>query len=141
MGELRRGRGERYLTRSGEFVAGRIALRSASADSVAVVDATSGEMLGNVEAERAFSTVHPGAIYLHLGRSYEVAELDIRSRRAIVRPFEGDYYTQVKKETEVYIEGIETQRGDPRGRAQLRHGLGLGAGDRLPAKAPRSTTR
>ena len=65
-------------------------------------------MLGNVEAERAFSTVHPGAIYLHLGRSYEVAELDIGSRRAIVRPFEGDYYTQVKKETEVYIEGMET---------------------------------
>ena len=109
-GELRRGRGERYLTRSGDFVASRIALRSASADSVAVVDASSGEMLGHVEAERAFSTVHPGAVYLHLGRSYEVAELDIGSRRAIVRPFEGDYYTQVKKETEVYVEGIETQR-------------------------------
>jgi DEAD/DEAH box helicase domain-containing protein len=110
-GELRRGRGERYLTRTGDFVAGRIALRSASADSVAVVDVSSGEMIGNVEAERAFSTVHPGAIYLHLGRSYEVAELDIGSRRAMVKPFEGDYYTQVKKETEVYIEGIETQRG------------------------------
>jgi DEAD/DEAH box helicase domain-containing protein len=109
-GELRRGRADRYLTRSGEFVAGRIALRSSSADSVAVVDASSGEMLGNVEAERAFSTVHPGAVYLHLGRSFEVAELDIGSRRAIVRPFEGDYYTQVKKETEVYVEGIETQR-------------------------------
>jgi DEAD/DEAH box helicase domain-containing protein len=109
-GELRRGRGERYLTRSGDFVAGRIALRSASADSVAVVDASSGEMLGHVEAERAFSTVHPGAIYLHLGRSYEVAELDIGSRRAIVKPFEGDYYTQVKKETEVYIDAIEIQR-------------------------------
>ena len=109
-GELRRGRGDRYLTRTGDFVAGRIALRSSSADSVAVVDASSGEMLGNVEAERAFATVHPGAVYLHLGRSYEVTELDIGSRRAIVRPFEGDYYTQVKKETEVYIEGIETQR-------------------------------
>jgi DEAD/DEAH box helicase domain-containing protein len=109
-GELRRGRGERYLTRTGDFVAGRIALRSSSADSVAVIDASSGEMLGNVEAERAFSTVHPGAVYLHLGRSYQVTELDIGSRRAIVKPFEGDYYTQVKKETEVYIEGIETQR-------------------------------
>ncbi len=109
-GELRRGRGERFLTRTGDFVAGRIALRSASADSVAVVDSTSGEMLGSVEAERAFSTVHPGAIYLHLGRSYEVAELDVGSRRAMVKPFEGDYYTQVKKETEVYVEGIETQR-------------------------------
>jgi DEAD/DEAH box helicase domain-containing protein len=109
-GELRRGRGERYLTRTGDFVAGRIALRSSSVDSVAVVDSSSGEMLGNVEAERAFSTVHPGAIYLHLGRSYEVAELDIGSRRAMVKPFEGDYYTQVKKETDVYVEGIETQR-------------------------------
>ena len=110
MGELRRARGDRYLTRSGDFVAGRISLRSASADSVAVVDASSGEMLGHVEAQRAFSTIHPGAVYLHLGRSYEVAELDLRSRRAIVKPFEGDYYTQVKKETEVYVEEIRTQR-------------------------------
>ncbi|MGH2957742.1 MAG: DEAD/DEAH box helicase, partial [Solirubrobacterales bacterium] len=110
MGELRRGRGERYLTRTGDFVAGRISLRSASADSVAVVDSGSGEMLGHVEAERAFDTVHPGAIYLHLGSSYEVAELDLASRRAMVRPFQGDYYTQVKRETEVYVEKVRTQR-------------------------------
>jgi len=110
MGELRRARGDRYLTRSGDFVAGRISLRSASADSVAIVDSSSGEMLGHVEAQRAFSTIHPGAIYLHLGSSYEVAELDLRSRRAMVKPFEGDYYTQVKKETEVYVEEVRTTR-------------------------------
>jgi DEAD/DEAH box helicase domain-containing protein len=110
MGELRRARGDRYLTRSGDFVAGRISLRSASADSIAVVDESSGEMLGHVEAQRAFSTIHPGAVYLHLGRSYEVSELDLRSRRAMVKPFEGDYYTQVKKETEVYVEEVRTQR-------------------------------
>src|SRR5262249_21382440 len=63
-----------------------------------------------VEAERAFSTVHPGAIYLHLGRSYEVAELDVDGRRAIVEPFDGDWYTQPKKETEVLIEGVEKTR-------------------------------
>src|SRR4051794_6825826 len=109
-GELRRGRGERYLTRTGDFVAGRIALRSSSVDSVAVVDSTSGEMIGNVEAGRAFSTIHPGAIYLHLGRSYEVAELDVGARRAMVKPFDGDYYTQVKKETDVWVEDIGIQR-------------------------------
>jgi DEAD/DEAH box helicase domain-containing protein len=91
-------------------VAGRISLRSASADSLAVVDISSGEMIGQVEAERAFSTVHPGAVYLHLGRSYEVAEMDLAARRAIVRPFEGDYYTQVKKETEVFIDTVHAQR-------------------------------
>jgi len=110
MGELRRGRGERYLTRSGEFVAGRISLRSASADSVAVVESDTGEMIGVVEAQRAFDTVHPGAIYLHLGRSYEVQELDLGTRRALVKFFDGDFYTQVKKETEVWIEEVRSQR-------------------------------
>jgi len=111
MGELRRARGDRYMTRGGDFVAGRISLRSASARSVAVIDSSSGEMIGRVEVERAFSTVHPGAVYLHLGRSYEVTELDVSHARAIVRPFDGDYYTQVKKETEVYIEETRTTRG------------------------------
>ncbi len=108
-GQLRKVR-QRYLTRGGDFVAGDISLRSASPDSVAVLDITSGEVLGQVEAERAFSTVHPGAIYLHLGRSYEVAELDLGAGRAAVRPFDGDYYTQVKKETEVYVEETRTTR-------------------------------
>ena len=108
-GQLRKVR-DRYLSRTGDYVAGKISLRSASTDSVAVIDATSGEMLGQVEAERAFSTVHPGAIYLHLGRSYEVAELDVGARRAIVRPFDGDYYTQVKKDTEVYVEETRQTR-------------------------------
>ncbi len=118
-GKLRRARDGRYLPRGPGFPAGEISLRSASLDSVAVVERSSGELLGQVEAERAFSTVHPGAIYLHLGRSYEVAELDVDSRRAIVDAFDGDWYTQPKKETMVFIEATEAQRqigpseGDP----------------------------
>ena len=115
-GRLRRGRDGRYLPRAPGFPAGEISLRSASLDSVAVVERSSGEVLGQVEAERAFSTVHPGAIYLHLGRSYEVAELDVDSRRAIVDSFDGDWYTQPKKETAVYIEAVGAQRTiGPRG--------------------------
>ena len=109
-GHLRRGRGGLLRVRGAEYPAGAIGLRSASADAVTVVDASSGELLGTVEAERAFSTVHPGAIYLHLGRSYEVTELDVAGRRAIVAPFSGDWYTQPRRETEVYIERIEARR-------------------------------
>jgi DEAD/DEAH box helicase domain-containing protein len=108
-GELR-GVGGKLAPRRAEFVANRIALRSASADSVAVIEREAGEMLGLVEAERAFTTVHPGAVYLHLGRSYEVARLDIEERRAIVSAFDGDWYTRPKKETEIYIERIREQR-------------------------------
>jgi DEAD/DEAH box helicase domain-containing protein len=108
-GELRRA-GGKLLPRRSEFVANRIPLRSASADSVAVIERESGEMLGVVEAERAFTTVHPGAVYLHLGRSYEVEQLDIEGRRAVVSAFDGDWYTRPKKETEIYIERIHEQR-------------------------------
>jgi DEAD/DEAH box helicase domain-containing protein len=108
-GELR-GAGGKLLPRRSEFVANRIALRSASADSVAVIERDSGEMLGVVEAERAFTTIHPGAVYLHLGRSYEVDRLDIEGRRAIVSAFDGDWYTRPKKETEIYIERVREQR-------------------------------
>jgi len=110
LGKLRRGRGGRYVVRSSRFPAGEIALRSSSSDTVVVVEGASGELLGGVEAERAFGTVHPGAIYLHLGVSYEVRELDVDQRRAVVERFDGDWYTQPKKETETFIEDIDVTR-------------------------------
>ena len=75
-----------------------------------MIERESGELLGLVEAERAFTTVHPGAVYLHLGRSYEVERLDVEARRAVVTPFDGDFYTRPKKETEIFIERVRESR-------------------------------
>src|ERR671920_596021 len=85
---------------------------SAGANAFAVVDVTSGEMLGTVETARAFSTVHDGAIYLHMGRSYEVQALDLDARHALVKPFDGDWYTQPKKETDTQIVRLLDRRED-----------------------------
>ncbi len=87
-----------------DYPAGRIPLRSASADAFSVVDASTGTVLGIVEHERAYSTIHEGAVYLHLGEQWLVAELDIGGRKALVEPFAGDWYTQVKKETSTDVE-------------------------------------
>jgi DEAD/DEAH box helicase domain-containing protein len=84
--------------------AARVPLRSTSPDAFLVVDASTGDVLGLAERERAYSTVHEGAVYLHLGRQYLVRELDLGARRALVEPFDGDWYTQAKKETETAIE-------------------------------------
>ena len=84
--------------------AARVPLRSTSPDSFLVVDASTGDVLGLAEQERAYSTVHEGAVYLHLGRQYLVRELDVQARRALVDPCDGDWYTQAKKETETSIE-------------------------------------
>jgi DEAD/DEAH box helicase domain-containing protein len=87
-----------------DYPAGRIPLRSASADAFSVVDGTTGTMLGIVEHERAYATIHEGAVYLHLGEQWLVQELDVPGRRALVEPFGGDWYTQVKKETDTVVE-------------------------------------
>ena len=79
-------------------------------DSVAIVEAEGGEVIGTVESARAHSAVHPGAVYLHMGAAYEVEELDLQQRRALVRPFNGDWYTQPKKESETFIEQVREQR-------------------------------
>jgi DEAD/DEAH box helicase domain-containing protein len=110
-GQLRRRQGSVYVPRSpAEYPAAGVSLRSASIDSFAIVDTSSGELLGTTEAARAHTTVHQGAVYLHLGRSYEVVELDLERRRALVAPFDGDWYTQPKSETETTIERLLDRR-------------------------------
>ncbi|MBX5469030.1 MAG: DEAD/DEAH box helicase [Thermoleophilaceae bacterium] len=109
LGELRE-RGGRYLPRGEGFPAARLSLRSSSLDSFAVIEAEGGEMIGTVEAARAHSTLHEGAVYLHMGQSYEVEVLDLHNRRALVRPFAGDWYTQPKKETDTFIEQVVAHR-------------------------------
>jgi DEAD/DEAH box helicase domain-containing protein len=111
-GQLRRRRDSAaYVPRNpADYPAAAVSLRSASLDSFAIVDTTSGELLGTTEAARAFSTVHQGAIYLHLGRSYEVCELDLERRRALVTPFDGGWYTQPKRDTTTTIESVLDRR-------------------------------
>jgi DEAD/DEAH box helicase domain-containing protein len=104
------GREMYVLRRPDDYPAAKVSLRSSSPDSFAIVDVSSGELLGPTEAARAHSTIHDGAIYLHQGRSYEVRELDLEHRRALVAPFDGDWYTQPKRETDTNIERLLDRR-------------------------------
>ncbi len=97
------GAGAYVPRRHGSYPAGDVSLRSASPDRFDIVDVSSGELLGATEAARAHSTVHEGAVYLHLGKTYEVHELDLERHRALVSPFSGDWYTQPKRATDTDI--------------------------------------
>jgi DEAD/DEAH box helicase domain-containing protein len=109
-----------YVWAGRDYPAAAVPLRSTSPDAFTVVEAATGSLLGLVERERAYSTVHEGAVYLHLGEQYLVRELDLETRTALVEPFNGDYYTQPKKETTTAIE-----RAD---RTERRLGLELSFG-------------
>ena len=103
-----------------EHPASQVPLRSTDADSITIVDAASGAVLGLVERSRAYSTVHDGAIYLHLGESYLVRELDLTTLHAVVEPFKGNWYTQAKKDTTTQI--VESRRIESRLGLELHFG-------------------
>jgi DEAD/DEAH box helicase domain-containing protein len=105
-GELKRTKAG-FVWAGRDYPAARFSLRSTSPESFAVVEAESGSVLGLVERERAYSTVHEGAVYLHMGEAYHVLALDHESRTALVEPFSGDFYTQAKKETMTSIDEPE----------------------------------
>jgi DEAD/DEAH box helicase domain-containing protein len=125
-----------YVWAGRDFPAAQFGLRSTTPDSFSVVEAQTGTVLGIVERERAYSTVHEGAVYLHLGESYLVRELDLQSRAALVTPYRGDYYTQAKKDTNTAIE--ESLRTEQRCGLELSFGR-ISVTERVVAYQKKST--
>ena len=81
-------------------------IRSASGHLFLIVDADTGAVLGTVDESRAFHQVHPGALYLHQGEQYEVAELDLERWVALVRPSDADWWTQARDVTDIDVLGV-----------------------------------
>lgn len=99
----------------------RVDLRGSGAGQIAIVDADSGRLLGTVDAHRAPSCVHTGAVHLHRGESYVVDELDLQAGVATVRAGRPDWTTVARSVSSVSMVG--PQRSRPAGR-QVRVGVG-----------------
>ena len=79
-----------------------IGLRSGSSDEVQIVR-KNGSIVGTVDAERACSVTHPGAIYLHQGKPYRVTNLDLEDRVATVEESDGEHYTQARTKVDISV--------------------------------------
>ena len=107
-GELVERRG-RLHHRAGPAPHQAVDIRSASGRLFMIVEAGTGSLLGTVDEARAFVQVHPGAIYLHQGEQYEVAELDLERHVALVRASDADWYTQTRDITDIEVLGVLTE--------------------------------
>ncbi len=99
-----------YVWRGRDHPAARVSLRSGDTEAISIVETDTGTLLGLVERERAFGTVHEGAIYLHLGEQYLVRSLDLGTRVATVEPTRVDWYTQARVETQTVIDAAAEVR-------------------------------
>ena len=71
-----------------------------------------GELLGTADEGRAYKTLHPGAVYLHLGEQYLVHELNLIDRVAVVEEADPDYYTQARDMTDIRVGARHRARHD-----------------------------
>jgi DEAD/DEAH box helicase domain-containing protein len=97
-----------------------IGLRSGSSQEFRIADGD-GRVIGTIDGARAFETVHPGAIYLHLGQQYRVTRLDLADCVAWVEPIDVDEYTQARSHMDVTV--LSVQREAVVGRASLYLGM------------------
>ena len=111
-GLLRQKSGAWYSSDTG-FPAGKIGLRSTAGEQYTIVEEDTGDIIGTEGAETAFSALHPGAVYLHMGDTYLVMQLDLEGHRALVRPSWDTYHTIPRKETDTRIiaERMQTAGG------------------------------
>jgi len=100
---LKEGKGKWYLSPRIAYPAQSISIRSSSGQNLAIIDTSTGSLLETIEASVALFQVHPGAIYLHQGESYQVIELDLANRTACAVPTNVSYYTQAKEITDLHI--------------------------------------
>jgi DEAD/DEAH box helicase domain-containing protein len=102
-------RRDRWHHRGTEVPHRRVNLRSAGGHTFAIVIEETGELLGTVDESRAFGQVHPGAVYLHQGEQFEVRELDLTGRVALVSRADPDFYTQARDTTDIRVEDVDDE--------------------------------
>lgn len=80
-----------------------VAIRGGTGHEVMIVDGTDGRLLGTVDAARAATQVHTGAVYLHQGESFVIDELNLNDYLALAHPEDPDYSTSARSVTDIRI--------------------------------------
>lgn len=100
------------------FPAHGVGLRSSAGTEYRIVREDDA-LVGTVDASRAFESVHPGAVYLHQGATYQVRSLDLEDQVAVVEPCDDGEYTVARTEVSMRVLGIESWRPVGRSLVQL----------------------
>ena len=102
-GRLRRRPGGWYWTHA-EPAHALTDIRSGSGRPVALVEATTGRVVGTVDASSAHATAHAGAVYVHRGETWLVETLDLEEHVATIERAEVDFSTTARELTEITID-------------------------------------
>jgi DEAD/DEAH box helicase domain-containing protein len=99
--------GDRYFWTADQYPANHVSLRSASGNTILLQAEEEGSFttVGEVDQDSATWMVHPQAIYIHEGKTYQVTDLSLEDKKANLQAIDVDYYTEARKD--VSIIGLE----------------------------------
>ncbi|QNH96699.1 DEAD/DEAH box helicase [Corynebacterium anserum] len=106
----RRPRGIFANLQTAAHVHARITVRGGAAEHVVIVDKNDGRVLGTVDASRAVSDVHTGAVYMHQSETYVVDELNLDEAVAWVHADMPEYTTRVRRDTDIQLRRTRSTR-------------------------------
>lgn len=120
-GLVRRRRGPRWHWTRGDRTAALTDLRGGGEPLVALMEGTTGRLLGTVDAARAHASAHPGAVYVHQGQTFIVDRLDLADGVATVHADRPPYTTTAQQVSSLRI--LETTESQSWGLIGLHRGV------------------
>jgi DEAD/DEAH box helicase domain-containing protein len=108
-GELLRSAGGEELHAANSRIHQEVNLRGAG-HTLSIEDVSRQRSIGQIDLYRAYHETHPGAVYLHRGRTYLVEDLDLENRRVLSRPAKTSYFTRVRTDKHTDILSVEQQQ-------------------------------
>ncbi|MCM8785274.1 MAG: DEAD/DEAH box helicase [Candidatus Omnitrophica bacterium] len=75
-----------------------------------IFDIDDGKQIGEIEEDKVLFECHPGAIYLHKGKKYEVISINFEKKMVVVERNYDDYYTQTNWWEKIDILNIDKEK-------------------------------
>ncbi|MBR0409087.1 MAG: DUF1998 domain-containing protein, partial [Clostridia bacterium] len=104
--------GDTYHWMAEDFPASEMSLRTAMTENFLINDITDPahpRIVGEMDRFTAPMLLHPNAIYLHEGQTYQVDELDFDACKAFIRRVNVDYYTDADLNVSLSLLDIEKE--------------------------------
>ena len=118
--------GGRWHWTQDAYPADEISLRSISEENFLIIDTTrekgrpANRVIAEVDFMGAHTTLYPEAVYMCESQLYQVERLDYDHRKAYVRRFHGEHYTEALSYTDIAI--LETFENREEGSYTVEHG-------------------
>ena len=97
-----------------------VSIRGDGGGPLQIIETDTGQLLGSIGTSQAHQQTHPGAVYVHQGRSYLVDDLDLEHHLVSVTRAQPDFWTSAREVTTVSV--IEEERSQQWGPVTVRFG-------------------